>query len=141
MNKRFLMVVSLVLCLLMCLCACTNAPDETTEATNSEPSTAQTTAPTDEITEPTDDGKVTYTVTLVDTEGNPFANTMVQLCLESCFPSVTDENGVATFNLPEADYYASVSVMPEGYAYDSDAEKFYFENGSFDVTITLKTAE
>lgn len=141
MNKKVLMILSLALCLMLCLAACGNGDNGTEPAQTTEPSVAETTAPTEEVTEPSDDGKQTYTITLVDTEGNPIANTMVQLCSESCVPSVTDENGVATFNLPEADYYASVSMMPEGYTYEADAEKFYFEDGSFDVTITLKAAE
>lgn len=139
MSKKFLMIIALVLCMALCLCACVSDNVDDTKGTEPSGTTGPSTEPsTDPSTEPTDDGKKTYTIILQDEEGKPIANTMVQLCLESCVPNMTDIKGIATFKLPEADYYASVSVMPEGYEYATGAEKYYFEDGSYTVTIVLK---
>lgn len=129
--KRFLTVL-LVLCLTLCLCACGNASGdaETTGATNA------TTEATTEATEPADDGKVTYTVKVVDEGGNPVAAAMVQLCKETCLPGATNAEGVAEFRVVEDEYKVSFMSMPAGY--EAEAEEFYFEDGSFELTITLK---
>lgn len=125
--KRFLTFV-LAACLLLGLCACGEAAADPTESAE-----AQTTAGTEA---PTDDGKVTYTVKVVDEGGNPVASAAVQLCKESCLPGMTNAEGVATFRTVEDDYKVSFMTMPAGYA--ADAEEFYFDDGSFELTITLK---
>lgn len=115
------------------LCACGgNGSDakETTAATN-EATVSQT-------EETVDDGKVTYTVKVVDENGDPVANAAVQICKDSCLPGVTNEEGVAIFNVVEDDYKVSFMAMPEGF--QADAEEFYFEDGSYELTITLKAA-
>ena len=130
--KRFVTLM-LVLCLALCLCACGSAAGntETTAAT-----TADTAAATQEATEAVDDGKVTYTVKVVDEGGNPVAGAMVQLCKETCLPGATNAEGVAQFNTVEDEYKVSFMTMPEGY--QADAEEFYFDDGSYELTITLK---
>lgn len=129
--KRFLTAL-LVLCLALSLCACGNASGdaETTGATNA------TTEATNDDTEPVDDGKVTYTVKVVDEGGNPVAAAMVQLCKETCLPGATNAEGVAEFKVVEDDYKVSFMTMPAGY--EAEAEEFYFEDGSYELTITLK---
>ena len=81
------------------------------------------------------DGKVTYQIKVVDEANKPVPNVMVQLCKNSCYPGTTNQDGVAEFHLAEADYKASVTVMPEGYT--SEAEEFRFPAGSYELTIIL----
>jgi len=76
-----------------------------------------------------------YTVTVLDEAGNPVPGAMVQLCSQICAPGVTDEKGVAQFQLPRDDYKVSFLVLPEGYV--NDVQEFYFEEGSSALTITL----
>ena len=134
-----LVALLLVLCMALSLCACggEKAPEATEAAT--EPVVAtEATEPAVEETEPVDEGKVTYTITVQDEEGNPIANAMVQMCLETCIPGMTNENGAAQFSVVEADYKVSFLTIPEGLVAE---EAYYFENGSTEMTITLKAAE
>ena len=135
MNMKCFAILALVLCLALSLCACGNAAGNT--ETTAE-TTADTTAATQEATETVDDGKVTYTVKVVDEGGNPVAGAMVQLCKETCLPGLTNAEGVAQFDVVEDEYKVSFMVMPEGY--QADAEAFYFDDGSYEMTITLKAA-
>jgi len=66
---------------------------------------------------------------------------MVQLCKDACVPAVTDAEGVARFALPEDTYKVSFLALPAGFAYVDEVQEFYFEDGSMDMTITLKAAE
>lgn len=132
-NLKNIMLLVLAMAMVLCLCACgesENKGDETTE------STAATTQETTEAT--TDDSKVTYTVTVVDEQGNPVSGVMVQMCLDACIPAITNAEGVATWSLEEADYQVSFVNIPEGYA--QDANKYSFESGSYELTLTLQKA-
>lgn len=126
--KRMLFVMTL--CLVFALCACDNAD-------KGNDTTAGTTAGTTETTAATvDDGKVTYTVKVVDEGGNPIQGAMVQLCMETCLPGMTDAEGVATYKVVEADYKVSFVSMPAGYT--SDATEYHFDAGKYEMTIMLK---
>lgn len=131
-SLKNIVALLLVLCMALSLCACGEPADDGVE------STADTTASDSQQTEEvTDDGKAEYTVTVVDEGGNPVANAMVQICKDTCLPGVTNENGVAVFSVVEEEgYKVSFMTMPEGYT--ADAEEFYFESGSTEMTITLK---
>lgn len=130
--KRLLALL-LSLCLVLCLCACGGGNEDTTP--NDEPSTegSQPEASSD----PTQQTGPVYKVTVVDDEGNPLAGVMVQLCKDMCVPAVTNAEGVAEFRQPEDDYHVSVASMPAGYEYSSDEQEFYFEEGSYELTIVL----
>lgn len=134
MHCKRLLAFVLVLCLAVGLCACAGggAGDTTTEANTTTESSATATQGT---TEAAENG---YTVTVVDEGGNPIAGAMVQLCLDTCYPGATDESGVAKFAVEEADYKVSFLALPEGYTYAADAQEFYFDEGSKELTITLK---
>lgn len=119
----------LALCLLLAACGGAQTPEGT------EPPVQTTAAPTEA---PADDGKVTYTVTVVDASGAPIAGAMVQICLDACYPGVTDANGQAKFSVLEEDYKVSFLSLPAGYTYSGEAQEFYFEDGSFELTVTLK---
>lgn len=136
MNTKQLIALFLVFGMMLCLCACTNADitDPTTEPTT------KTTVPTTNATEPTTEEPAdpTYVVTVVDEENAPVAGAWVQLCLESCVPAMTDENGVANFFLEEADYKVAFTVMPPGYEYAGEEQEWHFAEGENTMTITLK---
>ena len=135
MNMKRLLAVVLALGLMLCLCACggNEQPEVTTD------STTEATQPTTEATEPTTEAaEPTYVVTVVDQDNAPVAAAWVQLCLESCVPAMTDENGVANFFLEEADYKVSFTVMPPGYEYAGEEQEWYFADGENTMTIVLK---
>lgn len=128
MNTKRILILTLAFCLLFCLCACGD--------TAADPKQASTAATTETTTEPVDDGKVTYTVKVVDEGGNPVTGAAVQLCKDSCLPGMTNVEGVASFRTVEDTYKVSFMTMPAGF--QADAEEFYFEDGSFEMTIILK---
>ena len=111
--KRVLAVL-LALCLIFSLCACTKTEGGAAQGA---------------------DGKVTYIIKVVDEANKPVPDVMVQLCKDSCYPATTNQKGVAEFHLAEAEYKASVTVMPEGYS--AETEEFRFDVGSYELTIKL----
>lgn len=130
MNMKRFVAVLLALCLALCLCACGGNSEE-------QPTTAATTAPTEAPLDATDDGKVAYTVKVVDEGGNPVVGAMVQLCKDTCLPGSTNAEGLAVFNVVEdSEYKVSFMTVPAGY--EGAEEAYYFESGSHDLTITLK---
>lgn len=138
-KSSLIFVLLLVLSTVMIFAACggdgeaeaTKAPAESTDAPTAAPDTDPTDAPAA--------GK--YKVTVVDTDGNPIADALVQLCLnETCNPAKTDANGVASFNVDDADYKVSFLRLPDGYNYSGEETEFYFADGSYEMTITLAKA-
>ncbi len=73
------------------------------------------------------DELVDYTVKVVDSEGNPVANTLVQLCTDSsCLaPKMTDAEGVAVFSQEANEFKACVT----------GTEDYYYFDGATEVTI------
>ncbi len=151
-----LIAVFLMLLTVVSLCACgsdsndtsadskaeskENVSVETTEAESEAESAEQSEA---ESSESVGDG---YTVTVVDSDNNPVANAIVQMCKlgddGSCTPGTpTDAEGKTTFNLPDDSYKVSFIVMPAGYTYIGEEQEFYFEAGSSELIITLAKAE
>ncbi len=138
-NMKIILSLVLALSLTLCLCACGGETAEPTQTEEPEVTAPPVVQPEkEEPTEAVDDGLTTYTVTIVDENGNPIPGAMVQLCKDTCYPGVANENGVATFKLVEADYKVSFLSLPAGFTYSSDAQEFYFESGSVDLTIALK---
>lgn len=141
MKMKSILTLLLALVMVFTLFACSNAPDADKE---DKDDSKETTAPKDdaeETTKPTEnepeDNNVTYTVKVVDENNNPIAGAMVQLCLDACIPGLTDASGVATFSQPAADYKVSFVQVPEGYT--CDAEAFFFDGDSTEMTITVKS--
>lgn len=143
--KSILMAV-LVACLLVCLCACggntadTNTDTNTTASTTTTTTTATTTTTT---TTTTASNKVTYVITVVDEAGNPIPGAFPQMCLTSCMPRMTNEQGVATFaNMDKANYDVKFMSVPEGYVLPVDENGelivYHFEEGSYELTLVLK---
>ena len=146
MKMKSILLVVLALCLMVSLCACggntedgsTTTATTTAATTVATTTTVSTTVPTTVATTTVADGKVTYTVKVTDEAGNPISGVPVQLCLVNCLPTMTNAEGIATWNnMDEADYKASFwRELPAGY--ESDAAEFYFEDGSYEMTIVLK---
>lgn len=138
-----LLVSLLTICTVTVFCACGGSGEENnaqTPDTQVQVEDTQAVVPDTQVAESevVEDGKVEYCVTLVDEEGNPFAGVMLQMCKDLCVPAVTDEAGVARFNLEEDYYDVKVTALPEGYTYSGDEDVFHFEDGSLELTITLK---
>lgn len=153
--KPFMRFTCCVLAVLMmlCLCACVSSGFDETEPKQTDPTPTQPSAPADptEMTAPkqTDDPIETtvpeqtasgYVVNVLDDNGDPIVGAVVQLCKDNCYPGATDANGRAVFYLAEDDYKVSFIILPAGYTYSGDAQEFYFEEGSFEMTIVLKAA-
>lgn len=130
MKIKSVFALLLALCMVFALCACGGNSDETNGTTGA------TKAPGKETTAPTvDDGKVTYTVKVVDEQGKGVVGAMVQLCLETCLPAMTNLQGVATYRVDEADYKVSFVQMPAGYT--AEETEYHFAEGAYELTITL----
>lgn len=125
-----LLLILLAACMALSLCAC----GDTSAGDTQPPTGTEEPTPTGK---PVDDGKVTYTVTVTDENGDPVVGAVVQLCEGStCKPAATDADGKAMYRTAEADYKVSVTQAPEGYA--ADETEYHFEEGSYELTITLK---
>lgn len=139
--KKFISVLVLA-ALMLTFCACsaddTDTPSDSAEVSASEVS-AEASGEESTASE-ISDGKVSYTVYVVDEDGNGIPNVPVQLCYNSCYPGKTDENGKAAFSLEEGEYHAQIMKMPEGYAHSGEATEFYFESGKTEMSIVLKSA-
>ena len=129
---RSLVLLMLAVSLMFTMAAC--GDDNNDKPVNE---TTDVTTVADETTDEPEDDKVAYTVTVVDENNAPISGAMVQMCLDACIPSLTNDEGVATFNLEEAEYKVSFVTAPAGYAVE---EAYYFDDGSYEMTITLKAA-
>ena len=144
-NFKKIFATILMACMMLTLCACGNGNTENTGSENNNPgSEVETTVETGKESESTneDDGKIAYTVKVVDEDGKVIVGTYVQVCHDNgcSAPVLTDENGVATFRMEEGIYKAALCIkMPEGYV-DCLGEYFEFEGDATEVTITLKKA-
>ena len=144
MKKRLYMLVgALVACTAICLSGCgsdKNGEVDTTTAavTEGEKNTVENKTENKTEEPETEDTRVTYVIKVVDEEGNVMPSVNVQICKDSCIPAKTNEQGIAEFKVDEeADFKASIMVMPAGYELAGDETEFYFESG-YEVTITLK---
>ena len=142
MNRsRFIGIFCMLIAVLMLICACDFANgDETSAQSVSENTIVTTSETTEETAEETTEAntKVTYKITVTDADGNPLAGATVQLCVgDMCLlPSPTDANGVAIFELDEAEY--SVKATLKGYV----SEEYYeFPDGSTELTVALTKAD
>lgn len=131
-----LIAALLLVSMVFCLCACGDSQDNN----EIEPPVVTDPVDTDPVdTDPEVQG-VTYTIKVVDEGGNPVAGAMVQLCSDLCLPKITDANGLAVYeNQEELDNYkASVTSYPTGYEQLGEETDFYFGEGVYEVTITVK---
>ena len=145
--RRFVNVLCSVViaCGVICLSAC-GAKDDNVNTTTSATTTVAEETSSDVVeeitTEEQKDDKVTYKVKVVDANGQPMSSAMVQICKDACVPGVTNDEGVAEFAVAEdSGYKASMLQLPEGYKVQGDEENFYFEDGCYELTITLEAIQ
>ena len=134
MKKILALVLSIVMLFTMASCNLFSStkPQETTpEGTTPGESNPEGTNP--EGTKP-EDSTVTYKVTVVDENGAPLSGATVQLCVgDICrLPSVTNADGVATFNFDKADYTVKVTLA----GYTGEAE-YRFDANSTELKVQL----
>lgn len=142
MMKKLVMS-ALMLCMVFSLCACGNGGNDTEKDSEKESSQVENSEKDNSEKDTTASGKVHYTVKIVDENNKPIAGVLVQLCSDTCFPTSTNADGVAEWNLAEANYKASFlggDTPAAGYTYSTDAKEFYFESGKTEMTIVLKAA-
>ncbi len=93
-----------------------------------------------DITSPVEsDDTIPYTLTVLDKDGNPAANLLVQLCggpKGQCFTRTTDENGVAAFSLSAGVYAVHIDTPPAGNTFDNTAYQMTEEGGTLTVHLT-----
>ncbi len=144
MKKLILFLTALTLIASLALTACDSGTgdketDAKTESTTVAASTNGTEAPTEsETVAATESTLATYTVKVVDQDGNPVEKAFVQMCNDgTCFlPKSTDATGSASFQQdPASTYQAKLSKLPEGYTGDTESY-FDFEDGSVTITVT-----
>lgn len=129
-----LLLILLMLSALLCGCPSSDPIDTTPIGTTgtTEPSVVPTTtAP------PTVSNKITFTVTIVDQNGTPVPNVTLQFCDDAnCkLPVNTDTNGTVTATYDPSNYHVSLTQLPDGYT--SDADTYYFEDGSTEMIIVI----
>lgn len=83
------------------------------------------------------DTTVSYTVTVVDGNGDPVSGVELQFCdEESCrLPVVTDEIGKVCENYIASVYHVTVNDVPDGYF--ATETVYYFGEGETEMTIVL----
>lgn len=92
----------------------------------------------DDSEEETEDVEATFTVKVVDAEGNAVAGVELKLAKEESISATTDDTGVATFNVEITEgYKLSVVTCPEGYEYTGEAE-VALEAGIKEYTVTIQ---
>ncbi len=85
--------------------------------------------------------KVTYTVTVLDENGNAVAGAVVQLCTDSvCVTaeSPTDASGVTTIELNASEMHVKVLQLPDAYDMpETDADGYHAVIAEGETTITI----
>ena len=150
-RSRIIQFFCILVVFAMIFCSCTLfTGTETSSETTSNPteesseSTSESSqASSEESSEATESSsaestQITYTVTVVDEDGNALHGATVQLCVgDICkMPELTGEDGVATFNFDEAEY--TVKVTLSGYTGEAS---YTFPAGSTSLTVVLTGEE
>lgn len=129
-KKIFALAIALMLCVCAVACGADNGDGGASTTTTTSATTTTTTQSAQEI----------YKVTVKTENGEPVVGVLVQICKDLCVPTVTDANGVATWQAAEDTY--KVSFLPnqtvlEGYTVE---ENYYFDGNAKEMVITLKAA-
>ena len=146
-SLKKLLAGMLAICMILCLCACGSKEaaednkdaESQVEQNESENANVEAEPSTDAEEDVEEEAEVaaTFKVVVVDGSQNPVEGVMVQMCKDTCVPAKTDADGVAIFNIDDADgYKLSVLMCPEGYEYTGEAE-IYLESGATEYTIEL----
>lgn len=140
--KRITSLMTVLVLMAAILCGCgSNGGSENTASTTGSTAAPETTVVPETTAAPTetDDGKVTYTVTVVDENNNPVEGVILQFCdAENCkLPVGTDANGVVSVSYEASEYHVLVNEIPEGYICQ---ETEYYFDGTSELTIVLTAA-
>lgn len=138
--KTFIRIAVICAVMAVVLCGCgTTDPVESSNAAQTQPS--GTTAPETTVAPTVNDGKLTYTVTVVDQNNNPVAGAVLQFCDdETCkLPVTTDDNGVVSQSYPESNYHVTVVELPAGFS--CEESEFNFEANSTEMNIVVTAAQ
>ena len=143
-NTRKLLAMLLLVALLAVslLATACNTPADSESASETESETESTPA-TESETQP-GDGKELYTVTVVDKDGNPLADYVVQICDAApngtcLMPGTTDANGVYSKRLDAAKEWKARLLFYDENDNEIPGEYVYFEDTT-DITITVEEA-
>lgn len=142
MNKIIITSLLLILCLAFTsvfAVSCDTDSDNSVADSSAGGNSADVSLPVeDDSSAPVDDGKVTYTVTVVDENNAPIEGITIQFCDDAnCkMPVVTDAEGKVSVEYDESNYHITITEA-EGYTFEA---QYDFEEGSTELTITL-TAE
>ncbi len=128
-----LLCIMLIACFALSFAACTS--NEVVIDDNNDETTPK--IETEEIKETEETAPAGFKVTVIDDTGAVVAGAVLQVCKDTCVPSVTDAEGVASFNVEiTAEHKLSVLTLPEGYEYNGEAE-IYLEDGMTEYTVTV----
>ena len=127
LHAGMLLLLALLLCVALPLAACTDSPEK--PANNGTASTTGSSAPS----------RLTYTVKVVDAEGNPIEGVEVQICDgDRCLlPAVTDAKGEVSWKTTSGNFKAQIKSAPAGYTYESE---YPFPAEGTALTVTLAAA-
>ena len=126
-----ILVLSMILTLSLSLFSCNNKGNDNTDDQNNNDNTTPE--------------KVTYTVTVVDQDGNPVKGAAVYFYpkggVELLYP--TNENGATEGYKTDKEMSISVIRVPAGYEYDklNEKQKVDAKDGKVTITVTKKAAE
>ena len=130
--KKLLAIV-LAIGMLLCLCACGANSNNATgnDTTNNTQSNNSSVSSKEDVAK--------FKVTLVDQNGDPVPNTMIQICQETCVPKATDANGEAVFDFESTDgHKLSLFSCPEGYETEYVGDNYiYLEDGETEYTFEI----
>lgn len=133
--KHFKRIFALLAVLALLLCGCAEGGQDGSSEPSQKPSESNT--PTQTTAAPTvNDGKVTYTVTVLDQNGNPVEGVAIQFCdpVNCKLPVATNADGVVTASYEESEYHILLAELPAGYS--SEETEFYFGDAT-ELTVTI----
>ncbi len=139
--KKFLAVILSLLCVISVSLFAVSCDTEENVSNVPQVESNDSSASVDETesSEPADDGKVTYTVIVVDENNAPLEGIIIQFCdEENCkLPLMTDADGKVTVEYDESNYHITITEAA-GYSYESE---YNFEDDSTDITIVLSAQD
>lgn len=142
MNNKKTLVLFLVFALAFTvfMTACDNQQENSADVSLNTESVADKNESVADGAENSVSGKITYTVTVVDsTDNSPIEGIIIQFCDdENCkLPLVTDSNGTVSAEYDESNYHVTITEA-NGYSYEAE---YNFAEGETSLTIALTPAE
>ena len=128
-----LLCILLIACFAFSFAAC--ADNDAANNENNDDTTPK--VETEEVKDTEEVAPAGLKVTVTDDTGSPVSGVVLQVCKDTCVPSVTDAEGIASFNVEvTSEHKLSVLTLPEGYEYNGDAE-IYLEDGMTEFAVEI----